>query len=429
MQKKVLTCLLILATLVISTPAALAAPPIQAGDGDVYVVQAGDTLFAIAQRLGVTAADLAAANDLSNPNFIFVGQQLIVPNPQPQAEPAIVATYDEQDEETATPASPEVYVVQRGDSLSAIATRFGLSVTELAAANGILDPDYLAVGQRLVIPTPGATAAQDNLPAPFVAIDLSPEPVLQGQTLVVRVTLSQPASLSGEFDGRPIFFSGDSSGGWALVGIHALQTLGAYSLSLHATGEDGTQSSTAVNVIVSAGPYTTEDIQLAPGRESLLDPQLIRAEQAHLVALWSQVSPRPLWEGKFRLPLASIRITSPYGTRRSYNGGPVSSFHEGTDFGAESGIPIYATASGRVVLAEKLSVRGNAVLIDHGLGVFSGYWHQSKLAVHVGQTVKAGDLIGYVGDTGLVTGAHLHWEMRVGGIAVDPMQWPQATIP
>jgi murein DD-endopeptidase MepM/ murein hydrolase activator NlpD len=61
--------------------------------------------------------------------------------------------------------------------------------------------------------------------------------------------------------------------------------------------------------------------------------------------------------------------------------------------------------------------------------VFSGYWHQSTPAVQVGQTVERGDLIGYVGDTGLVTGAHLHWEMRVGGIAVDPMQWTETTFP
>jgi murein DD-endopeptidase MepM/ murein hydrolase activator NlpD len=81
------------------------------------------------------------------------------------------------------------------------------------------------------------------------------------------------------------------------------------------------------------------------------------------------------------------------------------------------------------VLADELIVRGNAVLIDHGLGVFSGYWHQSDLAVQAGQSVQRGDLIGYVGDTGLVTGAHLHWEMRVGGIAVDPMQWTEMAIP
>ena len=62
-------------------------------------------------------------------------------------------------------------------------------------------------------------------------------------------------------------------------------------------------------------------------------------------------------------------------------------------------------------LAEELPVRGNTVLIDHGTGVFSGYWHQSDMAVRVGQAVQPGDLVGYVGDTGLVTGAHLHWVM------------------
>ena len=144
---------------------------------------------------------------------------------------------------------------------------------------------------------------------------------------------------------------------------------------------------------------------------------------------WSRVGPRPLWEGPFGQPVSDSRITSPFGTRRSYNNGPVDGFHGGTDFGAGSDAPIYAPAAGRVVLAEELGVRGKAVLIDHGLGVFSGYWHQSQLAVRMGQTVQRGDLIGYVGDTGLVTGAHLHWEIRVGGIAVDPMQWTQAAIP
>ena len=140
----------------------------------------------------------------------------------------------------------------------------------------------------------------------------------------------------------------------------------------------------------------------------MLDPEIIRAEQARMVELWSQVGPRPLWEGVFSLPMTSNRITSYFGTRRSYNDGPVSGFHGGTDFGAGSGTPIYAPASGRVVLADELAVRGNAVLIDHGVGVFSGYWHQSAPAIEVGQTVERGDLIGYVGDTGLVTGAHLH---------------------
>ena len=125
----------------------------------------------------------------------------------------------------------------------------------------------------------------------------------------------------------------------------------------------------------------------------------------------------------------SLRITSNFGTRRSYNGNLTTGFHGGTDFGGDVGTPIYAPAAGTVVLAERLTVRGNAVLIDHGLGLFSGYWHQSQLAVVAGQEVKPGDLIGFIGDTGLVTGPHLHWELRLNGIAVEPLQWVQQTIP
>ncbi len=423
MQKRLIVSLLILAALLTTAWPAVAAPPAQTDE--VYVVQPGDTLFTIALRFGVTVADIAAVNNLSNPNLIFVGQRLVIPGARPLAEPAIVTDRNERSGPEATPPTPQVYVVQPGDTLFAIATRFGLTVTDLALVNGIRDPNYIYVGQRLILPSPGPAA---EYPAPFAAIELSPNPVLQGQTLAVRVTLSEPATLSGDFEGRPLFFTGDDTGGWALVGIHALQDVGIYSLALRARLEDGTESVTAVNVVVGAGPYGTENIQLAPGRESLLDPAVIQAEQARMVEMWSQVSPRPLWEGLFGLPVAGSRVTSPFGTRRSYNGGPVSSFHGGTDFGAGIGTPIYAPAAGRVVLAEELAVRGNAVLIDHGLGVFSGYWHQSKLVVHVGQTVRRGDLIGYVGDTGLVTGAHLHWEMRVGGIAVDPIQWTQRVV-
>jgi murein DD-endopeptidase MepM/ murein hydrolase activator NlpD len=426
MQKRLAACLLTLTLLLIAVPPAAAAPPKQTSD--VYVVQAGDTLFAIALRFNLSVAEIAAANNLSNANLIFVGQQLVIPGTKPVVEPAIV-TSGREEEAAPLPGFPEVYVVQPGDTLMAIATRFGLTATDLALANNIRNPDYIYVGQQLVIPPLGSSVTGTRHPAPFATIELSPAPLLQGQTLVVRVTLSEPASLSGDFEGRQIFFTGDDTGGWALVGIHALQDVGIYSLALRAKLENGTESVTAMNVVVGAGPYAQENIQVAPGRESLLDPKIIQVEQERMVEMWSQLSPRPLWEGIFSLPLASGKITSPFGTRRSYNNGPVDGFHGGTDFGAGSGIPIYAPASGRVVLAEELAVRGQAVLIDHGLGVFSGYWHQSEMAVQIGQKVQRGDFIGYVGDTGLVTGAHLHWEMRVGGFAVDPMQWTQMAIP
>ena len=89
---------------------------------------------------------------------------------------------------------------------------------------------------------------------------------------------------------------------------------------------------------------------------------------------------------------------------------------------------MYAPADGIVILAEPLQVRGNVVLIDHGDGVISGLFHVSQIDVQAGQAVAAGDLVGLVGATGLVTGSHLHWELRVGGIAVEPREWVESTL-
>ena len=127
---------------------------------------------------------------------------------------------------------------------------------------------------------------------------------------------------------------------------------------------------------------------------------------------------------QFRSPLhGEFRHTSPFGSRRTYGSDPSVSAHAGEDYSAAPGTPVYAPAGGRVVLAEQLFVRGNAVVLDHGNGVFTGYWHLSELAVKPGERVNAGQLLGKVGSTGLSTGAHLHWEMRVAGLAVDPLQW------
>lgn len=400
----------------LAAPAAAAAP--QPDDQQVYVVQSGDTLLAIGAHFGVTVEAILVANGLDDADFIVVGQELIIPAPTAE-----------------TPATPEavakptgqVYVVQPGDTLGQLAARFGVTVDELMQLNDLSNPDHLSVGQELLIPT---DSVPEVFPAPFASITVTPLPAVQGQTLVVRVQLTQPATLSGEFDGRAVPFVTGQTGGWALVGIHAMQPIGAYSLTLTARPRNGGgEVEASVPVRVRGGPFATEDIPLSPERQQLLDPQLVRAEDARMKEVWSQISPRPLWEGPFRMPLQEERVTSFFGTRRSYNGGPVSGFHTGTDLGASEGTPIFAPAAGRVALAEQLTVRGGTTLIDHGLGVFSGYFHQTQIDVQPGQMVQPGDLIGYVGNTGLSSGAHLHWELRVASIAVDPMQWVGVAIP
>ena len=134
------------------------------------------------------------------------------------------------------------------------------------------------------------------------------------------------------------------------------------------------------------------------------------------------------FDGLMGLPSPGA-ITSQFGTRREYNGGELKSFHSGTDFGGGPGSQIVAPAAGVVVLAETLPVRGNATIIDHGWGVTTGYWHQTEIYVAVGDVVAAGQVIGTVGSTGRSTGPHLHWEMWVGGVQVDPMQWARQSFP
>ncbi|PWH19314.1 MAG: M23 family peptidase [Ardenticatenia bacterium] len=411
----------------------LSAAPVVAGSpdqtGQTYIVQDGDTLSDIALRFGVTVEALISANQIQDPDLIQVGQKLLIPILEVEKEIAPTPSGDQTDAQTTQAPStyqPQVYIVQPGDTLYSIAMRLGVTVEELIEANRLSDPNYLRVGQELRIP---GLELPTSYPHPFHQVQIGPLPVAQGQTLVVHVTLREPAALSGEFDGRALHFVTTGQGGWTLVGIHALQSIGVYPLTVRARSRGGEEVTLTLPVRVRSGGYATEDILLPADRRALLDPELVAAEEARMKAVWAQLSPYPLWEGPFRTPLQEERITSPFGTRRSYNGGPVSGFHTGIDLGGEEGTPVYAPARGRIALSEALTVRGNVVVIDHGFGVFSGFFHLAQSLVQSGQMVEAGDLIGYVGNTGLSSGAHLHWEMRVFGIAVDPLQWTEVAFP
>ncbi|MGH2436417.1 MAG: M23 family metallopeptidase, partial [bacterium] len=108
-----------------------------------------------------------------------------------------------------------------------------------------------------------------------------------------------------------------------------------------------------------------------------------------------------------------------------YQGKP-RGWHRGTDFAAPVGTPVYAANHGIVRLAELLPVSGNAVFIDHGIGIITSYLHLSAIHVRAGQPVQKGDRIGGVGSTGLATGPHLHWALRTNGTLVDPLHWVEA---
>lgn len=296
-------------------------------------------------------------------------------------------------------------------------------------ANNLINPDLIQAGQTLSL-SGDLLPAAESLPSPFTQITLSEPTISQGRTLVVKVKLSAPAALSGELAGRPIFFDQGALGQfWGLAAIHAMEPAASYTLTLRATWPDGPQVMVEKNITVVEGSYGYEHIQLDGEHSRLLDADLIKQEQEKLNSYWVQISPQPRWNGPFGYPVDSVRLTSYFGTRRSYNSSAETTFHGGIDFGGQVGAPVYAPAAGRVVMAHPLTIRGQAVLIDHGLGLFSGYWHLNDIAVVEGQEVQPGALIGFLGGTGLATGPHLHWEMRLNGIAVEPLQWVQQIIP
>ena len=174
---------------------------------------------------------------------------------------------------------------------------------------------------------------------------------------------------------------------------------------------------------ITATDWTVDYIWLPPGTGELLDPAIIQAEEDLLRAVYTAQTAAAYSE-PWTLPLnPPITITGYFGEQRSFNGGPVSGHHGGTDFGALARTPVLAVNHGRVALARELAVRGNMVIIDHGGGILSGYAHLSQLGITEGSTVARGEVIGLVGSTGLSTGAHLHWEQVVSGIPVDGLRW------
>jgi murein DD-endopeptidase MepM/ murein hydrolase activator NlpD len=384
--------------------------------GGSYTVQRGDTLSGIARRQATSISELVRLNNLANPNWVYAGQVLILPGAggcqsQPEAAPPAPA-----------PASTR-YVVQRGDTLTRIAARYGITVGALAAANGIGETALIYVGQALAIP--GAT---DQPAATSAIASLSPVVPEQGRTVRISVPAANVASITGALGAWPLQFFLEGDRFVSLAGIDAFASPGEYRLTLNLTDGAGNASTVSQPVTIAAGGYGSESLMLNAEKSALLEPTLVAAERAQVAAIVAPVTPVRYWQGLFQLP-AGGRITSWFGTRRSYNGGPMASYHDGVDLSVGGGWQVLAPAPGVVVLAQALAVRGNVTLIDHGWGVYSGFWHQSAWAVKPGDVVQAGQVIGTIGNTGLSTGAHLHWALFVGGVSVDPLQWTRQVFP
>jgi murein DD-endopeptidase MepM/ murein hydrolase activator NlpD len=169
--------------------------------------------------------------------------------------------------------------------------------------------------------------------------------------------------------------------------------------------------------------FPVQRIWLPPGKNSDgTDFEFDRVD-----AFKKLVTPEKFWRGAFIAPNRGP-VTTIFGVLRYYNGEFAKDYyHRGVDYGGAYGSPVIAPAAGRVALVGRANqgfeLHGNTIGLDHGQGVLSIFLHLSRISVKEGDLVKAGQVLGAVGDTGIATGPHLHWGLYVNGLSVDPTPW------
>ena len=260
-------------------------------------------------------------------------------------------------------------------------------------------------------------------PARALQVQIEPPHPKLGDTLSVTVQLNNPAAnaapkVTFRQKNYPAYPIGPSRFR-TLLPTTPLDRPGP--LNVQVTGDGAVR-----NLVVRLGrrSFPTQRIWLSPGKSGLsATPQ----ERSRVDAFKQLVTPQKFWQGKFLRPNRG-RVSTVFGVRRYYNGKFAQNYyHRGVDYAGGHGSPVIAPAAGRIALVGRTSegfrLHGNTVGIDHGQGVLSIFIHLSRINVQQGEMVRAGQLIGAVGSTGISTGPHLHWGLYVHGQAVDPVPW------
>src|SRR5271157_4924325 len=467
MHKCFLILILLISILYAAQPAFAQTPtPVS---GPTYIIQSGDTLSSIADRFNVSLNDLMSANDITDPNTIQAGQQLVIPGLED-----VTGTLNTD-------------VMAFGDSFRSLVRQTQISSTLLEKLNHIVSPSQFYVGANMIVPSqanvstltnratpsagesllemavkqntdswtlvslnnlggtwdalpgdvlyaPGSTSASSQtvsgLPSAFLDVKTPNLPFKQGGTAEIIVKPAIGATLGGILVDKPLHFFPMADGNMvALQGVYVELNQGVYPLELDATLSNGTKQSFEQMVLVSIGDQPTAIQPVPPD-----DPNMLQSEDKQVASIVSPVSPTKDWQGKFTLPVGPPpHITDWFGTPRTFtfNGSVYHYFHGGVDYcpcSPDHPLDIYAAAPGKVVFAGKLlpdpnPPRGNATIIDDGWGVYTLYAHQKEIDVTIGEQIQAGQTIGQIGATGHVTGPHLHFEMWVNDVQVNPLDW------
>ncbi len=187
--------------------------------------------------------------------------------------------------------------------------------------------------------------------------------------------------------------------------------------------ENGKKKHKDIVLKIKDAKYKKETLHVNAAKVNPKQPKVkktIAKEYHEAMKIYHTITCKSYLHSKFILPMQS-NITSDFGTARVYNGS-LKGYHSGTDFRAKMGTPIIAANDGKVVLVKKRFYSGGTVIIDHGEGIYTCYFHMSKFNVKADQLVQKGELLGLSGKSGRVTGPHLHFSARIDGVQVDPLQ-------
>lgn len=256
----------------------------------------------------------------------------------------------------------------------------------------------------------------------WAALQLAALAAAQGDVVALTVP-HEPglAAVTVEWSGARIPLARRGDEWMTLVGVDLATAPGDYVAALRLEYENGVARGLAEMITVAGRDYPTTELTVEPGYVELSPENAERAarENRRVAAIYATLTPEMLWSEPFRTPVEGVAGGRNFGHRRVFNGQPRAP-HGGADLRAATGTPILAANRGRVVLAEDLFFSGNAVFIDHGLGLYSVYLHLSRIDARPGALVERGEVIGLAGATGRVTGPHLHWGVRILDARVDP---------
>jgi len=259
-----------------------------------------------------------------------------------------------------------------------------------------------------------------------------PNELQQGSVAFITVELERvPRRVTGKWIGKDLtFFKSDNPKIWyALAGADLETQPGTYDLTVTAVMAGGRVIHSLKKVDIGAANFRSGAVDVP---ENFVEPDAaskkeIAADEVLKNRAFSHFIAAPQWSGDFVTPIKA-KPTDSFGMTRIFNE-ELTSTHRGTDFPVNEGAPVVVSNSGTVVLAKELFYEGNCVIVDHGQRFFTIYMHLSKLEVKAGNKLGKGERLGLSGQTGRVTGPHLHMAVRWNGAYLDPTKLLGLTLP